>query len=118
MPKQTPNLAQQMASAPEPIVTDARGRKIKLRKPNIVSQYNFIDMLGESARNQMFVGMAMPLLFVCEIDAVAVPSPRKRSEFDALLARLDEDGVAAVMRGVEEHFAGKDEEAQKEAVKN
>ncbi|MGC5301786.1 hypothetical protein, partial [Escherichia coli] len=49
------------AAAAEHTVTDASGRVITLRKPGILAQYRLIDALGNSARNEVYVGMVMPV---------------------------------------------------------
>lgn len=95
-------------------VIDALGRTITLKKPDILAQYDMIDALGESAKNQAYLGMVLPLIFVTAIDGQAVSSPDTKGEIRALIKRLEETGVAAAMAGVQEHFAVDD---QGEAVK-
>jgi len=90
----------------EVTVTDARGRQIRLKKPGVLAQYRLIDILGDSAKNQVYVGMCLPLIYVAAIDDDAVYQPVSRKEIDALIQRLDEDGIAAVTMALEEHFSG------------
>lgn len=98
-------------------ITDARDRKIVLRKPGVLAQYRFIDMLGQSASNQVYVSMVLPLIFVASIDGDAVSQPTRRSELDALIMRLDEEGIVAISKGVESNFGASDPEADKDALK-
>jgi hypothetical protein len=85
-------------------VQDARGRTITLRKPGVLAQYRLVEALGEVAKNVTYVDMIFPLLFVSAIDGKTVPLPAKKSEIEALIQRLDEDGIAAVMLGVQDKF--------------
>ena len=116
---QTPS-AQVVAKAnAETIITDAGGRSIKLKKPGVLAQYRLIEALGpETSKNQVYMGMVLPLIFVAEIDGDTVFFPSNKREIEALIQRLDEDGIEAVMKGVEEHFKKADPEADKAALKN
>lgn len=101
----------------EASVTDARGREIVLRKPGVLAQYRFIDILGESAKNSVYVSMTLPLIFVYSIGGDVVSFPGKRSQIDALIQLLDEDGLDALNKGIEKHFGASDPEADKESLK-
>jgi hypothetical protein len=84
--------------------TDSLGRVITLRKPGMLAQYRFVEMLGKSADSESYMGMTMPLRFVSAIDDDdKIPCGTKR-ELEALIQRLGEEGVEAVMRGVGKHF--------------
>lgn len=105
------------AAAAEHVVVDSSGRVIKLRKPGILAQYRLIEALGESARNEIYVGMTMPVLFVAQIDEHALPPLRTKTEIEALIQRLDDHGMEAVMGGVKEHFGKADPDAEAESIK-
>ncbi|MEJ7685624.1 MAG: hypothetical protein WKG52_00740 [Variovorax sp.] len=95
------------------------GRKITLKRPGVLAQFKVVEMLGgAAAANSVFMGMVFPILYVVAIDGEPVTRGTTRLEFDALIQRLDEDGVAAVMNGVNEHFGTPDPEKDKAAVKN
>jgi hypothetical protein len=98
-------------------VTDARGRVLVLRKPGVLAQYRLVEMLGESASNQVYMAMVLPLIYVATIDADPVVVQNKR-HIDALIQRLDEDGIQCVMEAVQKHFGETDIEADKAALKN
>ncbi len=86
-------------------VPDARGRKLLLRKPGVLAQFRMIEAIGpEASRNIVYTNMVMPLICLAEIDGERVVPPTKKSEIEALILRLDEDGLAALTKGVEEHF--------------
>lgn len=85
-------------------VTDARGRAITLKKPGPWAQYELVEAAGDNATNKVWMGMVMPLIFVISIDGEPVVTPATKDEIKALVARLDEDGIDAVMNGAQEHF--------------
>lgn len=89
-------------------VTDALGRVIVLRKPPILAQYRLVEALGDAASNQAYMAMTIPLLFVGSIDGAPVPTPSKKAEVEALIQRLDETGITAVMEGVQNNFSDND----------
>ncbi|KAF1009482.1 MAG: hypothetical protein GAK28_00120 [Luteibacter sp.] len=101
----------------EVATTDAKGRRIVLRKPGVLAQFRLVEMLGASASNQTYMGMVLPLTFVGSIDGDAVSISTKR-ELEALIQRLDEGGIMAVAAAVQANFGEQDTEADKEAVKN
>lgn len=110
---ETPSAALTAAASREVIVTDERGRTFTLKKPGVLAQFDLIDALGETAKNQVFMGMVFPLLFVAAIDGAVVVKPGSRAELNALIERLDDDGIQAVMTGVTENFGATDEAAVK-----
>jgi hypothetical protein len=102
----------------EHIVTDARGRQIKLAKPSVLSQFRLVKMLpADVAANQTYVGMCMPLLFVAAIDGQTIIFPNTDRELDGFIERLGEEGVEAIAKGVREYWGDSDSEADKTAVK-
>lgn len=109
-------LVQQASKAAE--ITDRRGRKFKLVKPSVLAQYRIVKVVGaDTAANQTYMMMIMPLLFVQEIDGETVMFPNSELELEALIQRLDDDGVEAVALGVQENWGNQDPEADKAAIK-
>lgn len=97
-------------------VTDERGRKITLKKPGALAQFRLIDMLGNSASNETYVAMVLPLIFITDIDGEFVLM-QNRIQLDALIQQLEQEGINAVHKGVQEHFGKNDSEADREALK-
>ena len=97
-------------------VTSAKGKKITLKRPEVLSQLRLVDAIGDSASNRVYLAMCLPLIYVSEIDGNAVPFPASKREMEALFQRLDEDGLAALNAGIEEHFR-KDEKEEVESAK-
>ncbi len=110
--------AQLVAKASETTeVTDARGRVITLKKPGVLAQYRLVEILGDTAKNEVYMGMVLPLIFVTAIDGDLVTLSRK-SEVEALIQRLDEHGILAVADAVTKNYGKPDAEADKATLKN
>jgi hypothetical protein len=74
------------------------GRKIKVRKPGPLAQFRIVQAAGaESAANNTYMQMINPLIYVYEIDGQPVHLPMNPREIEALIARLGDDGLNAVM---------------------
>lgn len=98
-------------------VIDSRERVITLRKPGMLAQYRFVEMLGKSADSESYMNMTMPLRYVVGIDDDDKVACGTRRELDALIQRLDEEGIAAVMQGVSDHFSATTPEEEKIELK-
>lgn len=98
-------------------IVDAKGRTITLKKPGVLAQYRLIEALGDSAANQTYVSMVLPLIYISAIDGEVEIMPTAKLQVEALIQRLDEEGIAAVMKGVTEHFGQTDPERDKAAIK-
>lgn len=108
-----------VAQAVKPVtVVDSTGRSITLQKPGVLAQFRMIEMLGESAKNQVYLGMVLPLIFVTAIDDSPVAKPTTKRELEALIQTLSDEGVEAVMAGVNENFGASNPDADKDALKN
>lgn len=102
-------------------VKDTRGRAITLKKPGVLAQFRLVEALGDSAQNTVYMGMTFPLLYVSAIDGSPLNPLTNKLQVEALIQRLDEEGIAAVVEGVAEHFGKKteaDNTAEKELLKN
>ncbi|NMM21844.1 MAG: hypothetical protein HHJ15_18145 [Rhodoferax sp.] len=109
-----------IAQAVKPcVVLDAQGRSITLQKPGVLAQFRMIEMLGgETAKNQVYVGMVLPLLYIASIDGEALPRLSSKRELEALIQRLDEDGIECVMKGVAANFGSPNPASDEEKLKN
>lgn len=120
LPTETPSQQVVRAANAEHTVHDSTGRAITLKKPGILTQFKLIEMLGpEASANSVYVQMVLPITYVTAIDGEPEPRFTTRMQMEALIQRLDEHGIAAVMVGVNQHFgAAPDVETTKAAVKN
>jgi hypothetical protein len=99
-------------------VTDDRGRKIGLRRPQFADEFRIVAVVGaELAANQVYMGMLSPLLFIAEIDGHVQPFPTSKIAVDSLINTAGREGYLAAVGGLIEHFGGKVEDFQ-EQVKN
>lgn len=99
-------------------ISDALGRTIVLCKPGILAQYRLVEAVGnDAAKNEVYMGMIMPILYVASIDGNPVAQPSNKAQVEALLQRLDEAGIVAVANGVKVHYGKPNPEADKEALK-
>lgn len=101
------------AASADVLVTDKRGRSFKLKKPGVLAQFRLVEALGDVAKNEVYMGMVLPLIFIVAIDDDPVVQPTSKLQVEALIQRLDEDGIEAVMNGVQEHFGQVDPAASK-----
>lgn len=79
-------------------VTDAKGRAILVRKPSVLAQFRIVQAVGpDLAANHTYMQMVNPLIYVGEIDGDPVALPNSLREVEALIMRLGEEGLDAVM---------------------
>jgi hypothetical protein len=97
--------------------TDARGRIIKVRRLNALQAYRLSKAIGaDSASNEVTMNFATLASSVCEIDGEAVDFPVTERQVEALIQKLDFEGMAAINAGLSK-LAG-DAEGAIEAAKN
>lgn len=105
----------------EHIIRDSRGRSIRLKKFNSTMKYKIYEVLGNDlCQNSFYLGSVIPLFCVTEIDGVIVPLIQNKSELDALISRLGDEGVSALDGAFVEIFGEdkvKSEEEAKATVK-
>ena len=99
-------------------VKDAGGRNIALSEPGVLSQFRLIEAVGaETAKNDTYMAMVLPLIYVTEIDGDPIAFPTSKIKLEALIQRLGNNGVNAVMIGVQSNFGQSDPAADKAAIK-
>lgn len=85
-------------------VIDETGRKINLKKPGILAEFKLVKMLGDTAKNEVYMNMVLPLMYVSSIDGLPV-ALNSEKELEALIQRLDHHGIKAVVEAVMTNFA-------------
>ena len=106
------NAANQLAH-----VTDARGRRIGIKRINALDRMHLFECAGAAnSQNEPYMGYAALAYSVREIDGEAVNKPTKLMHLEALVQRLDDEGLNAVAT----HFASlvQDAEAELATLKN
>jgi hypothetical protein len=114
----TPSAAIVKQAAARVVVESENGHSITLQKPGVLAQFRLVKILGKSAENTVYVQMVLPLTYVAEIDGVPVSQPNSEREIEALITRLDEEGVAAVMQGVQANFSAQGADETRDEIKN
>lgn len=111
-----------LAAAASDVQTVTAGAMILgLKKPNVLQQYRVVEMVGDSAKNQVYMAMIMPLFWIVQIDGEPQLMPSTKRELEALIQRLGDAGIEALVT----HFSPKDENeadngasVEEESIKN
>jgi hypothetical protein len=91
------------------IVRDGLGRNLTLRRPPLLSEFRITAAVGpQLAANSTYMQMLMPLIFLAAIDGEPVDLPMNQRHAEALIQRVGHEGYAAVITGIEKHFANSD----------
>ena len=78
--------------------TDTRGRVIRVRRMNALDRLRLFEVAGaENAKNDAYMNYAVIACHVSAIDGDAVTRPATKAQLEALVQRLDEDGLVAAM---------------------
>lgn len=83
------------AGLPQHAVTDRRGRNLVIRRPSALQKFMLMDALGSSSDNKMLFMHAVLAASVIEIDGEPVSFPKSKMQVQALIQRLDDDGIDA-----------------------
>jgi hypothetical protein len=95
-------------------VTDARGRRLSLRRLTALDKLRLFKAAGPVlAQNQPWLGMAVLACSVWAIDDVPVPAPASEAHIEALVNRLGDDGIAAIGAALDRTMAPVDVEFAK-----
>lgn len=96
---------------------DSEGRTLVIKKPGILAQFNIVEVAGDAAKNDVWMNMVLPVIYLSELAGEAVIPPKNRLQLNGLLQRLDEHGLNALGKAVQEHFGNSDPEKGKAAIK-
>lgn len=84
-------------------VVDSLGRKLVLRKPDVLDMYDIFSAIGaEDSKNPACMMIATKVLHIATIDGQVCSSPKSQKEFRAALRRIGESGIMAVDKALEE----------------
>lgn len=100
-------------------VTDARGRKWGVKRLGPAKRMRLFAILGNDlAQNQMYLGHAALAASVVDVDGEEIPFPQTALLLEALVQRMDDDGLEAVAGAIAEHFGVKGSDEVVAAAKN
>jgi len=98
---------------------DALGRKIGVRRLDFLSKHRVVCLMGEDSANIAAMGHAVVAASVVEIDGDAVSMPRTRREIEAVMSRLDDEGMTAAFTATSRFaLGGGSVESMEESAKN
>lgn len=81
---------------------DRRGRVIGIRRMGAGDRMRVMRVLGsEGTENLLYFGHAMLAACVRLFDGEELPMPTSRNEIEALVDRLDDDGLDAIAKAIE-----------------
>lgn len=99
--------------------TDELGRKIGVRWLGPLQRTSLSRIVGsEDAENLGVMNNYLPAFAVAEIDGNPVPPPTSRLELDAILAKLDDEGILAAAKAIGRMRGAKTDKEVVDASKN
>ena len=113
----TPSQQIMADAATEATATDSTGRVITLRKPGPIAKLRFIEAMGESSSNPLWVGITSQLMYLAGINGEPIATPVTKREIEALYQRLDDHGLDAIAKALPGKFGLGGGEVSDEAVK-
>lgn len=82
-------------------VVDSHGRTIKIKKLSALDRMRLFHAVGaEDSENRLFMSYASAAATVTELEGMAVTPIANQIQLSALMARLDEYGIEAVVKGI------------------
>ena len=105
---------------------DGSPHKLTVGEPSILAEFQLVEALGETASNETYMRMVMPLVYLQAIDNDTITTPSSKLEVEALIQRLDRAGLQVLMgwwaknvsMALEEATAKAKADAAKAAIKN
>lgn len=96
---QTPSQTIVAAGTRTATETDARGRKIAVRKLNPLDRMRLFEIVGaDNSRNASYLSYAIILASVTAIDGIAQAFPASKLKLEAIASLLDDDGMDAASK--------------------
>jgi hypothetical protein len=81
------------------IIVDAKGRRLKLMRPNVLNESRLIRAVGSDAENQMYLNAyVLPAAMVIEIDGQENTFPSTTLQIEARIQQVGREGLAAVIK--------------------
>lgn len=76
-------------------IVDSLGRKLRLRKPNILDKYDLMSALGDEKSPHCLM-YAFATIQIVSIDGMVIQSPKSSREVRATLQLIRDEGVEAL----------------------
>jgi hypothetical protein len=81
-------------------VTDARGRRLRLREMTLLQEQDLIVAMGAHAESEQALRRAFLAARVADIDGNAVEVPMTNRIYRAMMDRVGKEGLAAVVESI------------------
>jgi hypothetical protein len=99
-------------------ITDAKGRRLKLKRPTILQESRLMRMLGDAAESPAYLNaFVMPTVLVTAINGEDRFFPGTQGELDQAIQELDRDGLSAIIQYIT-RAAPENSTEESAAVKN
>lgn len=98
-------------------VTDSTGRRIGWRRLNALEDFDLTEIAGQNESNTGWMIRATAAFGVREIDGEPVPRPTTKTQLRAMVARLDDAGMNAILDMFREEAEAADAAAEAEATR-
>lgn len=98
---ETPTQQVVKAAGKTTLVTDSLGRHIQIRKLNALQRMRLHEVVGSAAGNMQYMGIAGLAVCVTAIDGESIAFPTTKRELEAIVQRLDDEGLAAIGEGMQ-----------------
>lgn len=83
---------------PDDVVIDAKGRRLRIKEPDILQESRMVKAMGDAAANFAYMtSYVHTAAMVVEIDGEPMPFPMSERQVDAAIVRLGREGLMAVM---------------------
>lgn len=78
-------------------ITDALGRRLRLRRIGALEKLRLLKAVGPKlAENEAYLGIALLAYAAAAIDSVPLPAPASETQIEMIVERLGEAGLAAI----------------------
>jgi hypothetical protein len=81
-------------------IRTSAGRHLTIKRLSVVEKMRLAKALGEHSGNDSYSNFAVVAAAVREIDSVPVPFPMTNLQLEAIVQRLDDDGMEAAPEGL------------------
>jgi hypothetical protein len=100
------------------VIVDAKGRQIEVARVDTLTRRRFTRAMGRAADSDRWFGEAILAIHARMVDGVPIPMPLDPDQADALVARLDAEGINAVAEWLGEQNNEAAQAAVADAAKN
>ena len=99
-------------------ITDALGRRIKVRRLQPLDRFRLLRLIGEQTKNDAYLGYAAYAYAVAELDGERYPPSTSVVQLEAMLQKLGDEGFAAVAIAMAELSVNQPPPMEPAAIKN